>query len=157
MKPLRTRLQLARERLGLPWEVLERDYVLSWVLAGISRVESTFTRRRSRMGSRGCSPVPARGDGSSPALARGRQSRVGRRATKLSPADRYGVKVALSASDRLNPAPPAAGSRYQNWKFQVVPGSRAPGSTESGETVPPERQDTQKTRCSDGLAPIRIL
>ncbi|MFQ5792713.1 MAG: nucleotidyl transferase AbiEii/AbiGii toxin family protein, partial [Acidobacteriota bacterium] len=40
MNPLRTRLQEARKRLGLPWEVLERDYVLSWVLAGIGRVES---------------------------------------------------------------------------------------------------------------------
>ena len=34
MKPLRTRLQEARKRLGIPWEVLERDYLLSWVLAG---------------------------------------------------------------------------------------------------------------------------
>lgn len=40
MKPLRIRLQEARRRLGLPWEVLERDYLLSWVLAGISQVES---------------------------------------------------------------------------------------------------------------------
>jgi predicted nucleotidyltransferase component of viral defense system len=40
MKPLRTRLQEARQRLGLPWEVLERDYLLSWVLAGIVRVDS---------------------------------------------------------------------------------------------------------------------
>lgn len=40
MKPLRTRLQEARKRLGLPWDVLERDYLLSWVLAGIGRVES---------------------------------------------------------------------------------------------------------------------
>lgn len=40
MKPLRTRLQEARKRLGLPWEVLERDYLLSWVLAGITQVES---------------------------------------------------------------------------------------------------------------------
>ena len=40
MKPLRTRLQEARKRLGLPWEVLERDYLLSWVLAGIGRVDS---------------------------------------------------------------------------------------------------------------------
>lgn len=39
MKPLRTRLEEARSRLGTPWEVLERDYLLSWVLAGISRVE----------------------------------------------------------------------------------------------------------------------
>ena len=39
MKPLRLRLQEARKTLGVPWEVLERDYLLSWVLAGISRVE----------------------------------------------------------------------------------------------------------------------
>ena len=38
MRPLRTRLQEARRRLGMPWEALERDYLLSWVLAGISRV-----------------------------------------------------------------------------------------------------------------------
>ena len=38
MRPLRTRLQEARQRLGMPWEVLERDYLLSWVLAGISEV-----------------------------------------------------------------------------------------------------------------------
>lgn len=40
MKPLRIRLQETRKRLGLPWEVLERDYLLSWVLAGIAQVES---------------------------------------------------------------------------------------------------------------------
>jgi predicted nucleotidyltransferase component of viral defense system len=40
MKPLRARLQEARKRLGLPWEVLERDYLLSWVLAGIGQVDS---------------------------------------------------------------------------------------------------------------------
>src|ERR1035437_7271642 len=40
MKPLRTRLLQARERLGIPWEVLEWDYVLSWILAGISQVET---------------------------------------------------------------------------------------------------------------------
>lgn len=39
MKPLRTRLQEARRTLGVPWEVIERDYLLSWVLAGVSRVE----------------------------------------------------------------------------------------------------------------------
>ena len=39
MRPLRTRLQEARQRHGLPWEVLERDYLLSWVLAGIQRVD----------------------------------------------------------------------------------------------------------------------
>jgi predicted nucleotidyltransferase component of viral defense system len=40
MKPLHNRLQEARKRLGLPWEVLERDYVLSWLLAGVSRIET---------------------------------------------------------------------------------------------------------------------
>ncbi len=38
MKPLHTRLQEARKRLGVPWDVLERDYLLSWVLAGIGQV-----------------------------------------------------------------------------------------------------------------------
>ncbi len=37
--PLRTRLLQSRDRLGLQWEVIERDYILSWVLAGISMVE----------------------------------------------------------------------------------------------------------------------
>jgi predicted nucleotidyltransferase component of viral defense system len=40
MKPLRTRLMEARKHLGLPWEVLERDYLLSWILAGISQVDA---------------------------------------------------------------------------------------------------------------------
>jgi len=40
MKPLRTRLQEARKRLGVPWYVLERDYVLSWMLAGLAQVEA---------------------------------------------------------------------------------------------------------------------
>lgn len=40
MKPLRARLQEARKQLKLPWEVLERDYLLSWVLAGITRVDA---------------------------------------------------------------------------------------------------------------------
>ena len=39
MRPLRTRLLEARGRLGLPWEVLERDYILSWLLAGIAEVK----------------------------------------------------------------------------------------------------------------------
>ena len=38
MRPLRSRLESERKRLGLPWEVLERDYLLSWILAGIARV-----------------------------------------------------------------------------------------------------------------------
>jgi len=36
MKPLRGRLEDARKNTGLPWEVIERDYVLSWMLAGIA-------------------------------------------------------------------------------------------------------------------------
>ena len=40
MRPLRNRLQEARKRFGLPWQVLERDYLLSWVLAGIGQVDS---------------------------------------------------------------------------------------------------------------------
>jgi len=35
MKPLRKRLEEARKNTGLPWEIIERDYILSWVLAGI--------------------------------------------------------------------------------------------------------------------------
>ena len=38
MRPLRTRLQEARHRLGIQWEVLERDYLLSWILAGVGQV-----------------------------------------------------------------------------------------------------------------------
>ena len=38
MKPLRNRLQEARKHLGIPWDVLERDYLLSWVLAGIGQM-----------------------------------------------------------------------------------------------------------------------
>ena len=38
MRPLRTRLQQARRRHGLPSHVVDRDYLLSWVLAGISHV-----------------------------------------------------------------------------------------------------------------------
>lgn len=40
LKPLRRRLLEARKRLRAPWEVLERDYLLSWVLAGITNVDS---------------------------------------------------------------------------------------------------------------------
>lgn len=40
MKPLRTRLQEARQRLGAPWEVLERDYLLSWIIAGVARTDA---------------------------------------------------------------------------------------------------------------------
>jgi uncharacterized protein len=40
VKPLRTRLQGERNRLGIPWAVLERDYLLSWILAGMMRIPS---------------------------------------------------------------------------------------------------------------------
>src|SRR3990172_1374713 len=40
MKPLRIRLQEARKQTGLPWEIIEKDYILSWVLAGISNVDT---------------------------------------------------------------------------------------------------------------------
>jgi len=39
MKPLRKRLEDARKNTGLPWEIIERDYILSWVLAGIGTNE----------------------------------------------------------------------------------------------------------------------
>lgn len=39
MKPLRTKLLESQRLLHLPWEVLERDYLLSWILAGIAQVE----------------------------------------------------------------------------------------------------------------------
>lgn len=38
MRPLRTRLQEARRRTALPSYVIERDYLLSWVLAGVGHV-----------------------------------------------------------------------------------------------------------------------
>jgi hypothetical protein len=38
VRPLRSRLEEARGKTGLPWEVIERDYLLSWVLAGIQEV-----------------------------------------------------------------------------------------------------------------------
>lgn len=38
MKALRIRLQEARREMGMPWEAIERDYLLSWILAGIGRV-----------------------------------------------------------------------------------------------------------------------
>lgn len=38
MRPLHARLQEARRQRGVRWEALERDYLLSWILAGISQV-----------------------------------------------------------------------------------------------------------------------
>ncbi len=35
MKPLRKRFEEVRENTGLLWEIIERDYILSWALAGI--------------------------------------------------------------------------------------------------------------------------
>jgi predicted nucleotidyltransferase component of viral defense system len=40
MRPLRLRLEQTRKRLNIPWDVLERDYLLSWMLAGIGQVEA---------------------------------------------------------------------------------------------------------------------
>lgn len=39
MKTLYMRLQEARNHLGVPWEILERDYILSWILAAINQVD----------------------------------------------------------------------------------------------------------------------
>lgn len=36
MKPIRKRLEEARRDTGLSWEIIEKDYILSWVLAGIA-------------------------------------------------------------------------------------------------------------------------
>ena len=38
IRPLRTRFQEARDRLGPDWQVMERDYLLMWALAGIASV-----------------------------------------------------------------------------------------------------------------------
>ena len=38
VRPLYTRLQEAQQRLDLRWHALERDYLQSWVLAGITQV-----------------------------------------------------------------------------------------------------------------------
>ena len=36
MKPIRKRLEETRRDIGLSWEIIEKDYILSWVLAGIA-------------------------------------------------------------------------------------------------------------------------
>ena len=38
IRPLRTRLLEARDRLGADWQVMERDYLLTCALAGIASV-----------------------------------------------------------------------------------------------------------------------
>lgn len=40
MKPLRAQLEQARKESDIPWEILERDYLLSWILSGISRIDT---------------------------------------------------------------------------------------------------------------------
>jgi predicted nucleotidyltransferase component of viral defense system len=40
MRPLRTRLEQARKDTGMAWAVLERDYLLSWILAAIGHHET---------------------------------------------------------------------------------------------------------------------
>lgn len=44
LRPLRTRLQEARQRYGNPWHIVERDYLLSWILAGICQVPQLSER-----------------------------------------------------------------------------------------------------------------
>lgn len=39
MRPLRTRLEVARDQADVPWEVIERDYLLSWILAGVAATD----------------------------------------------------------------------------------------------------------------------
>jgi predicted nucleotidyltransferase component of viral defense system len=39
MRPLRGRLEQARRDSGMGWAVLERDYLLSWLLAAIGGYE----------------------------------------------------------------------------------------------------------------------
>jgi predicted nucleotidyltransferase component of viral defense system len=38
IKPLRVRFQEERSRLGITWEIIEQDYLLSWMLAAISSI-----------------------------------------------------------------------------------------------------------------------
>ncbi len=40
MKTIRRRLEDVRKASGLPWEIIEKDYILSWVLAGIAANKS---------------------------------------------------------------------------------------------------------------------
>ena len=44
MEPLRPRLEEVRQRLGIRWELLERDYLLSWVLAVTLRENGRIER-----------------------------------------------------------------------------------------------------------------
>lgn len=44
MKPLRKRLEEERNNTGLPWEVIERDYILSWILACIGANKKLHSR-----------------------------------------------------------------------------------------------------------------
>ena len=41
MNPLRFRLEKERERLQINWNIIEQDYVLSWVLISIGLVWAT--------------------------------------------------------------------------------------------------------------------
>lgn len=42
LAPLRIRLEHERKRLNIPWNVLEQDYVISWVLQGIVQVPELY-------------------------------------------------------------------------------------------------------------------
>jgi len=39
-RPLRLRLVETRKQVGVSWDILERDYLVSWILAGIEQVRS---------------------------------------------------------------------------------------------------------------------
>ncbi len=47
----------------------------------------------------------------------------------------YGQNVTESPSEKLNPAGPPRGSRYQNWKFHVEKGVTAKGPLPTGGIV----------------------
>ena len=40
MKPLRIRIDLARDQADTTWEVIERDYLISWIFAGIASTDT---------------------------------------------------------------------------------------------------------------------
>lgn len=44
MRSLRQQLEAARRQSGLGWEIVERDFALSWVLIGLAQVESLRDR-----------------------------------------------------------------------------------------------------------------
>ena len=75
MEPLRSRLEEVRQRLSIRWEVLERDYLLSWVLAVTLREIGRVEELSSSLA--GCStPICSAGPTKLPTDAHGRYSRT---------------------------------------------------------------------------------